>query len=69
MSGLGRGRVETSNLRYHAVSARSEALGIVTAALCAAARLIDLIEVVSKVTLQMRLAARPPAFILQERGP
>ncbi len=66
MTAVGRGRVETSNLRDHAVSARSEAFGIGTAALRG---LIDLIEVVSKVTLQMRLAARPPAFILQERGP
>ena len=34
---MGRGRVETSNLLDHAVSARSEALGITAAALCATA--------------------------------
>lgn len=37
MSASGRGRVETSNLRDHGVSARSEASGIAAAALCATA--------------------------------
>ena len=37
ISAVGRGRVETSNLRDHAVSARSEALRIAAAALCVTA--------------------------------
>jgi hypothetical protein len=36
-AGFDRGRVETSNLHDHAVSARSEASGIAAAALCATA--------------------------------
>src|SRR5271169_5475583 len=38
MTATGRGRVGTSNLRDHAVSAHSEAFRIATAALCTTAR-------------------------------
>src|SRR6266540_3836036 len=51
-----------------ALSARSRAFEIATSALCATVGLTDLIEVVLKVALRMRLAARLPPFILPGDG-
>ena len=51
-----------------ALSACSRAFEIATAALCATVGLTDLIEVVLKVALRMRLAARLPPFILPGDG-
>ena len=60
-----RGRAETSNLHDHATSARSEAFGTAGAALCGAARLMDFIDVVSKVARQISLAGRLAGFSVQ----
>ena len=69
MSPVGRGRVETSNLRDHAVLARSEASEIAAAARYARLReLMDLIEVGSKVALQMCLAVVLRVLSRGERG-
>ena len=62
-----RGRVETLILRDHAVSARSEHLGERLRRCARWQDMTELIRIVSKVDLQMRLAGRPTGFIAQGR--
>ena len=62
---MGRGCAETSNSCDHSALERPETFGIAAVVVCATAGLMYLIEVILKVTLQMRLAARSAAFISQ----
>src|SRR5712691_5501664 len=60
----GRGRVETSNLRDHAVSARSEAFRIATGALCTTARADLFDRGCFEIARQMPLAACPALYAI-----
>ena len=56
-------------MRYRAILRARTRLGVLLPRYTRLRRLMDFIEVVSKVALQMRLAGRPVGFIAREEGP
>jgi hypothetical protein len=66
MPEIDRGRVETSNRGDHAIQRARKRFGELLPRYARLRRLMDFIEVVSKVARQMRVAARSAQFIAQQ---